>query len=118
MATPRKYPTLAEFEDLKQAVSRIEDRLNEKPAKASVVVDAAEVCERIGIADAYGVPVSIGDEIGRLDGEETREVCEIAIRKASGNGKATLHAIFADGQSVIAVDMKLLSHVITKKATA
>ena len=53
MAAPRKYPTLAEFEGPKQAVGRIEDRPNEKPAKDSVVFDAAEVCERIGITDAY-----------------------------------------------------------------
>lgn len=118
MATPRKYPTLAEFEELKKAVNRIEDRLNEKPAKASVVVDAAEVCERIGITDAYGVPVSVGDEVGRLDGGEAREVREIVIRKASGNGKATLHATFADGQSSTAVDMRLLGHAVMKKATA
>ncbi len=118
MATPRKYPTLTEFEELKKAVNRIEDRLNEKPAKASVVVDAAEMCERIGIADAYGVPVTVGDEIGRLDGGEAREVREIAVRKASGDGKATLHAVFGDGQSVTAVDMRLLGHAVMKKATA
>ena len=65
MTTPRKYPTLAEFEDLKEAVARIEARLSSKPERSSVIVDAVEACERIGIVDAYGTPVAVGDEIGR-----------------------------------------------------
>ena len=104
MTTPRKYPTLAEFEDLKEAVARIEARLSSKPERSSVIVDAVEACERIGIVDAYGTPVAVGDEIGTLEG---------------GAGcKATLHAACADGSSVTAVDMRLPGYVVTKKATA
>ena len=33
MATPRKYPTLGEFEELKEAVTRIEAQLARKPAR-------------------------------------------------------------------------------------
>ena len=100
MTTPRKYPTLAEFEDLKEAVARIEAR------------------ERIGIVDAYGTPVAVGDEIGTLEGGAGREVREIVLRKATGSCKATLHAACADGSSVTAVDMRLPGYVVTKKATA
>ena len=115
MTTPRKYPTLAEFEDLKEAVARIEARLSSKPERSSVIVDAVEACERIGIVDAYGTPVAVGDEIGTLEG---REVREIVLRKATGSCKATLHAACADGSSVTAVDMRLPGYVVTKKATA
>ena len=80
MTTPRKYPTLAEFEDLKEAVARIEARLSSKPERASVIVDAVEACERIGIVDAYGTPVAVGDEIGTLEGGAGREVREIVLR--------------------------------------
>ena len=112
MTTPRKYPTLAEFEDLKEAVARIEARLSSKPERSSVRVDAVEACERIGIVDAYGTPVAVGDEIGTLEGGAGREVREIVLRKA------TLHAACADGSSVTAVDMRLPGYVVTKKATA
>ena len=109
MTTPRKYPTLAEFEDLKEAVARIEARLSSKPERS---------CERIGIVDAYGTPVAVGDEIGTLEGGAGREVREIVLRKATGSCKATLHAACADGSSVTAVDMRLPGYVVTKKATA
>lgn len=115
MATPRKYPTLDEFEELKEAVARIEARLSSKPEKSSVIVDAVEACERIGIVDAYGTPVAVGDEIGTLEGGAGREVREIVLRKATGSCKATLHAACADGSSVTAVDMRLPGHVVTKK---
>ena len=106
MTTPRKYPTLAEFEDLKEAVARIEARLSSKPERSSVIVDA------------YGTPVAVGDEIGTLEGGAGREVREIVLRKATGSCKATLHAACADGSSVTAVDMRLPGYVVTKKATA
>ena len=115
MTTPRKSPTLAEFEDLKEAVARIEARLSSKPERSSVIVDAVEACERIGIVDAYGTPVAVGDEIGTLEGGAGREVREIVLRKATGSCKATA---CADGSSVTAVDMRLPGYVVTKKATA
>ena len=107
-----------EFEDLKEAVARIEARLSSKPERSSVIVDAVEACERIGIVDAYGTPVAVGDEIGTLEGGAGREVREIVLRKATGSCKATLHAACADGSSVTAVDMRLPGYVVTKKATA
>ena len=118
MATPRKYPTLAEFEELKKAVERMEASMSAKPTRSSVIVDAVEACERIGLVDAYDAPVAVGDEICSLDGSASREVREIALRKAAGNGKATLHAVCSDGHAVTAVDMRLPGHCITKKATA
>ena len=68
MTTPRKYPTLAEFEDLKEAVARIEARLSSKPERSSVIVDAVEACERVR-AEGAGRPfvsLSMRAQDGRL----------------------------------------------------
>ena len=88
MTTPRKYPTLAEFEDLKEAVARIEARLSSKPERSSVIVDAVEACERIGIVDAYGTPVAVGDRI--LQGHPARRVRGRELRHRRGHAPAGL----------------------------
>lgn len=116
MATPRKYPTLAEFEELKAAVQELaQSRRAERP---SVWVDAEEIAERMGLSDAHGVPVAVGDEIAPVDGGEPHRVRTIAVSVAGRDGKATVTAATVHGQSVTAVDMRLPGHVVTKKATA
>ncbi|OUO92061.1 hypothetical protein B5F40_01635 [Gordonibacter sp. An230] len=118
MATPRKYPTLAEFEELKEAVGRLEARLGPKAERASVWIDADELADRLGLADAYGVPVAVGDEISPMDRDDPRKVVEASIRAAARSGKATMTVRTGNGQTVTAVDMRLPGHVVTKKATA
>lgn len=118
MATPRKYPTLGEFEELKEAVARIEAQLARKPVQSSVYSDAQRIADALGLTDADGVPVAVGDEIRRIDGSEAYLVRQIAVNAAWVDGKALVSVAIDDGSTVTAVDMRLPGHVVTRKATA
>lgn len=119
MTTPRKYPTLGEFEELKEAVARIEEQLARKPVQSSVYVDAQQIAEALGLADAYGVPVAVGDRLQALDGGDEREVLAVNVFAAKANaGRATVYAALSGGTKLTAVNMRLPSHVVTRKATA
>lgn len=118
MATPRKYPTLAEFEALKEAVARIETGMTTKPTRASVWVNAEELAERMGIVDAYGVPVAVGDDLQQIDGDTAHRINCIIVRAATQDGMATVTVGVVNGQGLTAVDMRLPGHVVSKKVTA
>lgn len=118
MATPRKYPTLAEFEGLKASVARIEAAMPSKPIRASVYIDADEIAERLGLVDSYGVPVAVGDSLQRVDMDITHRISSITVRAASQERMATVTVETDDGKSITAVDMRLPGHMVIKKATA
>ena len=116
MATPRKYPTLGEFEELKEAVARIEAQLARKPAQSSVYVDAQQVAEALGLTDAHGVPVAVGDRLRALEGGDAREVLAVNVFAAkASDGKATVHAQVTGGVKLTAVDMRLSGYEVEKR---
>lgn len=122
MSTPRKYPTLEQFEALSELVSNMKNDIAkitsaEKP-RGSVWADADELAERLGLADAYGAPVAVGDELRALDGADSHRVHAISIKAATQTGKATVIVHLVGGGCASAVDMRLPGHVVTRKATA
>lgn len=118
MATPRKYPTLAEFEELKEAVARIECKLDAKPARASVYTDAERLADVLGLMDAYGMPVAVGDGLRTLAGDSCGIVKSISIVATSCAGLATVSVSLTGTARLTAVDMRLPGHAVEKKATA
>lgn len=119
MATPRKYPTLKEFDELKEAVARIEAQLARKPVQSSAYVDAQQIAEALGLADAHGVPVAVGDCLQALEGGDACEVLSVnVVATSGGEGRATVRVALSGGARLTAVDMRLPSHAVTRKATA
>lgn len=121
MATPRKYPTLSEFTELKAAVDRIEQKLNRSTNRPSVYVDPIEIGDRLGVIDADGCHVTVGDWIRPIDGLSTCKVTSIALNlseKRDGDVAVVIIGT-SDGQTVTTVDMRLLNHVVdnNRKAT-
>ena len=122
MTTPRKYPTLEQFEALSELVISMKRDIEkitsaEKP-RGSVWVDTDELAECLGLTDAYGTPVAVGDELRALDGSESHRLHTVTIKAATQTGKATVIAGLTGGGCVSAVDMRLPGHVVTRKATA
>ncbi len=124
MATPRKYPTLAEFEELKEAVARIESGMAEKQRRASVHVDAQQVADALGLMDAYGDTVAVGDKLLSLADGKVYTVDSVHIRRSSpgnvnvGANLADESNVIVNGTRPIAVDMQLMGYALNKKATA
>lgn len=125
MATPRKYPTLAEFEELKEAVARIEQSMTARESRrASVHVDAQHIADALGLMDAYGDTVAIGDKLLSLADGKLYTVDSVHIRR-SNPGCASVCANLADesnlitsGTRPVAVDMQLMGYALSKKAGA
>lgn len=119
MATPRKYPTIGEFDELKEAVARIEERLARKPAQSSIYVNAQQIAEALNLADAHGVPVAVGDCLQALEGGDDCKVLSVNVVATSrDDGRATVRVALTGGARLTAVDMRLPSHAVTRKATA
>lgn len=94
--TQRKYPTLAEFEELKEAVEKLSAG-KRADDKGTVYVPAAETSAGLGVTDANGVPVTIGSWIQYLgyDGKRPTSPAERVYKMqieetVPGSGKATV----------------------------
>ena len=115
MATPRKYPTLDEFEELKEAVAA---------HRGAAVQQAREVVRnrrRRGGVRAHR-------DRGRVRNARSRWATRSARWRAAPDARFArsscarrpdparppLHAACADGSSVTAVDMRLPGHVVIK----
>lgn len=124
MTTPRKYPTLTEFTELKAAVDRIEQKLGRPATRPSIYVDPVEVGARIGIVDSNGSPITVGDYIMSVDKSRSMPVTNISLRTAGRNGVSLVVYVKDDDigqlQEVTVVDGQLLNHVLCapkRKAT-
>lgn len=123
--TQRKYPTLAEFEELKEAVGRIEEKVSRASCRPSIYVDPGEAGARIGITDANGLPVTVGDYIAPVSGGKRSCITSVALRLAGRKGGAFAVCVDGDnhgrlGTEIVAVDGMLPNHVLSsiKEATA
>lgn len=109
--------TRVEFEEVKEAIARIEKKLEGAP-RASIYVDPVKVCERFGLVDAEGETVVVGCFIRHAGGTGPDARVHTISAKAEQNGRMTVSVYTSDSQTITAVDMRLPAHVVTRKATA